>query len=128
VEPAAHSGRYVVEAGADQAMHASLVLAPRGEQGMSHTLKLLVGLLALLCLPALSACNTGADVEAGVSREGRTGTNQAGDAALSGEGSSGTIEEEEEGLPARPESARKARHGKSTMAGLRLPNSAAALT
>jgi hypothetical protein len=97
VEPAAHSGRYVVEAGADQAMHASLVLAPRGEQGMSHTLKLLVGLLALLCLPALSACNTGADVEAGVSREGRTGTNQAGDAALSGEGSSGTIEEEEEG-------------------------------
>lgn len=29
-----------------------------GEQEMSHTLKLLIGLLALLAVPALSACNT----------------------------------------------------------------------
>jgi predicted small secreted protein len=40
----------------------------RGEQEMSHTLKLLIGLLALLVLPSLSACNTargvGEDVQA----------------------------------------------------------------
>jgi predicted small secreted protein len=39
-----------------------------GEQEMSRTLKLLVGLLALLVLPSLSACNTargfGQDVQA----------------------------------------------------------------
>ena len=46
-------------------------VAPRrsnGEQEMSHTLKLLIGLLALLFLPSLSACNTargmGEDVQA----------------------------------------------------------------
>jgi predicted small secreted protein len=68
----------------------SLVLALERGAG-DVALKRLIGLLALLCLPALSACNTGADVEAGVSREGRTGTNQAEDAAVSSEGS-GTID------------------------------------
>jgi predicted small secreted protein len=40
----------------------------RGEQEMSHTLELLVGLVALLSLPSLSACNTargfGQDIQA----------------------------------------------------------------
>ena len=42
--------------------------AHEGEQEMSHTLKLLIGMLALLALPSLSACNTargfGQDVQA----------------------------------------------------------------
>jgi hypothetical protein len=53
---------------------------------MTHRLKQLIGLLALLSLPALSACNT----------ESR-GTDAVGEEGTTGEARSGTAEEEEEG-------------------------------
>ena len=53
---------------------------------MSPKLNLIIGVLALLSLPALSACNT----------ESR-GTDAVGEEGTTGEARSGTAEEEEEG-------------------------------
>ena len=80
---------------------------------MSYRLKLLIGLVALSSLPALSACNTGGAGTAGVNQdmqaagEGR-GTGDAiplirrdsvGEEGISGEDTSGPIQEEDVGLP-----------------------------
>lgn len=81
---------------------------------MSHKLKLFIGVLALLSLPVLSACNTGSAGTAGVNQdiqaagEGR-GTGDAiplirrdsvGEEGISGEDdTSGPIPEEDVGLP-----------------------------
>ena len=80
---------------------------------MAHKLNLFIGVLALLSLPALSACNTGAGGTAGASQdmqaagEGR-GTGDAiplirrdsvGEEGISGEDTSGPIQEEDVGLP-----------------------------
>ena len=80
---------------------------------MSHKLKLFIGVLALLSLPVLSACNTGSAGTAGVNQdiqaagEGR-GTGDAiplirrdsvGEDSISGEDTSGSIQEEDVGLP-----------------------------
>jgi predicted small secreted protein len=55
---------------------------------MSHTLKLLIGLLALLVLPSLSACNTARGVGEDVQALGRA--------------MSGTAEEVEEDVTDKP--------------------------
>jgi predicted small secreted protein len=80
---------------------------------MSHKLNLFIGVLALLSLPVLSACNTGGAGTAGVNQdmqaagEGR-GTGDAiplirrdsvGEEGISGEDTSGPIQEEDVGLP-----------------------------
>jgi predicted small secreted protein len=70
---------------------------------MSHKLNLFIGVLALLSLPALSACNTDGGT-AGVNQniqaagEGR-GTASIGEEGLSGDAPSGPIQEEDVGLP-----------------------------
>jgi hypothetical protein len=70
---------------------------------MSHKLNLSIGVLALLPLPALSACNTGGGT-AGVNQniqaagEGR-GTASVGEEGISGDTPSGPSQEEDVGLP-----------------------------
>jgi hypothetical protein len=70
---------------------------------MSHKLNLSIGVLALLSLPALCACNTGGGT-AGVNQniqaagEGR-GTASPGEEGISGEAPSGRNQEEDVGLP-----------------------------
>jgi hypothetical protein len=69
---------------------------------MSHKLSLFIGSLALLSLPVLSACNTGGGGTAGVNEdmqatgEGR-GTDSVGEEGISGEGTPGSIEQEDVG-------------------------------
>jgi predicted small secreted protein len=71
---------------------------------LSPKLNLFIGVLALLSLPALSACNTGGGGTAGVNEdmqaagEGR-GTDSVGEQGISGEVTTGPIEEEDAGLP-----------------------------
>ena len=71
---------------------------------MAHNLNLFIGVLALLSLPALSACNTGDGGTAGDNQdmhaagEGR-GTASVGEKAISGEATSGPNQEEDLGLP-----------------------------
>jgi hypothetical protein len=71
---------------------------------MAHKLNLFLGVLALLSLPALSACNTGGGGTAGVNEDvqaagkGR-GTDSAGEEGISGEATSGPKQEEDLGLP-----------------------------
>ena len=62
---------------------------------MSYTLKLFIGLLALLALPALSACDTGRGP--GEDMEASRGTDTMGEEGPAGEGVSGTREDDEEG-------------------------------
>jgi hypothetical protein len=68
---------------------------------MSPKLNLLIGVLALLSLPALSACNTGGAGTAGVNQDmqavgaGR-GTDSVGEEGISGEGTSSPIQQEED--------------------------------
>jgi predicted small secreted protein len=50
-----------------------------GEQEMSYTLKLLIGLLALLVLPSLSACNTARGIGQDLQAAGRALTGTAGE-------------------------------------------------
>jgi hypothetical protein len=72
------------------------------EQDMSPKLNLFIAVLALLSLPALTACNTGGGGTAGVNEdmqaggEGR-GTDSVGEEGMFGEGTSGTTQQEEEG-------------------------------
>jgi predicted small secreted protein len=81
-------------AGADQAMPdaaAGLLRwarrRPNGEQDMSSIVKLLIGLLALLALPSLSACNTARGMGEDVQALGRamTGTAEDVEEDISGE-------------------------------------------
>jgi predicted small secreted protein len=71
---------------------------------MSPKLNLFIGVLALLSLPALSACNTGGGGTAGVNEdmqaagEGR-GTDSVGEEGISGEGTSGPMQQEDVGAP-----------------------------
>ena len=80
---------------------------------MAHKLNLVIGVLAFLSLPALSACNAGGGGTAGANPdmqaagEGR-GTGDAiplirrdsvGDEGISGEGTSSPIQQEDVGLP-----------------------------
>ena len=71
---------------------------------MSHTLNRFIGVLALLSLPALSACNTGGGGTGGVNEntqaagEGR-GTDSVGEEGISGEATTGPIQQEDVGLP-----------------------------
>ena len=80
---------------------------------MAHKLNLFIGVLVVLSLPVLSACNTGAGGTAGANQdmqaagEGR-GTGDAiplirrdsvGEEGISGEDTSGPIQEEDVGLP-----------------------------
>jgi hypothetical protein len=63
---------------------------------MSPKLNRYIVVLALLALPALSACNTGGGGMAGVNE----GMHTAGEGeGISGEGTSGPIQQEEEGSP-----------------------------
>jgi hypothetical protein len=78
--------------------------ARRQEQDMSPKLNLFVGVLAFLSLPALSACNTGDGGTTGVNEDmqaagERRGTDSAGEEGISGEATSGPIQEENQGLP-----------------------------
>ena len=80
---------------------------------MAHKLNLFIGVLVVLSLPVLSACNTGAGGTAGANQdmqaagEGR-GTGDAiplirrdsvGEEGISGEATSDPIQEEDVGLP-----------------------------
>jgi hypothetical protein len=71
---------------------------------MSPKLNRFIVVLASLALPALSACNTGGGGIAGLNEgmqtagEGR-GTDSVGEEGISGEGTSGPIQQEEEGSP-----------------------------
>jgi hypothetical protein len=71
---------------------------------MSAKLNLFIGVLAVLSLPALSACNTGGGGTAGdnestqAAGEGR-GTDSVGEEGISGEVTTGPFEEEDLGLP-----------------------------
>jgi hypothetical protein len=71
---------------------------------MAHKLNLFFGVLALLSVPALSACNTGGGGTAGDNQdmqaagEGR-GTASVGEEAIPGEDTSGPNQEEDIGLP-----------------------------
>jgi entericidin B len=58
-----------------------------GEKGMSTALKLLIGLLALLLLPSLSACNTARGMGEDVSAAGNamSGTAQEVEDDMTGE-------------------------------------------
>ena len=72
---------------------------------MAHKLNLFIGVLALLSLPALSACNMGGGGTAGVDEDMRTtgegrGAASVGGEGISGEAPRGPIQEEDVGLPA----------------------------
>jgi hypothetical protein len=71
---------------------------------MSPKLNLFIAVLAVLSLPALSACNTGGGGTAGVSAKTQTadqggGTDSVGQEGISGEVTTGPIRQEAVGLP-----------------------------
>jgi predicted small secreted protein len=72
----------------------------RGEQEMSYVLKLLIGLLALLVLPALTACNTARGMGEDVQALGRA---MSGTAEEVEEDVTGEPDEPEEGMTGEPD-------------------------
>jgi predicted small secreted protein len=74
---------------------------------MAYKLHLFIGVLALLSLPALSACNTGGAGTPGVSQDMQAAgeaiplirRDPVGEEGISGEDTSGPIQEEDVGLP-----------------------------
>ena len=74
---------------------------------MSHKLNLFIGVLALLSLPVLSACNTGRAGTAGVNQDMQAAgdaiplirRHSVGEEGISGEDTSSPIQEEDVGLP-----------------------------